>query len=133
MPSYTSVNIHIILIHVLLTSNGIYTRSLRTGIMEEYPVTATSQGTCVRIEQTSEAIRVTYEICRAGGARTGIENRCTMVMGGRRTVGCPLLQFGWVKCREHISLFIILCIIVYVTNKAHLSLICIVMQNVLHR
>ncbi len=32
---------------------------------------------------------------------------------------------GWVKCREHISLLIILCIIVYVTNKAHLSLICI--------
>ncbi len=31
---------------------------------------------------------------------------------------------GWVKCREHISLLIILCIIVYVTNKAHLSLIC---------
>ncbi len=34
---------------------------------------------------------------------------------------------GWVKCREHISLLIILCIIVYVTNKAHLSLICIVL------
>ncbi len=32
------------------------------------------------------------------------------------------------KCvhREHISLLIILCIIVYVTNKAHPSLICIV-------
>ncbi len=28
---------------------------------------STSQGTCVRIEQTSEAIRVTYEICRARG------------------------------------------------------------------
>ncbi len=50
-------------------------RSLRTGIMAEYPEMSTSQGTCVRIEQTSEAIRVTYEICRAGGARTGIENR----------------------------------------------------------
>ncbi len=44
-----------------------YIRSLRTGIMEEYPVMSTSQGTYVRIEQTSEAIRVTYEICRAGG------------------------------------------------------------------
>ncbi len=43
-----------------------YIRSLRTGIMEEYPVMCTSQGTYVRIEQTSEAIRVTYEICRAG-------------------------------------------------------------------
>ncbi len=53
-----------------------YIRSLRTGIMEEYPVMSTSQGTYVRIEQTSEVIRVTYEICRAGGgARTGIENR----------------------------------------------------------
>ncbi len=37
---------------------------------------STSQGTYVPIEQTSEAIRVTYQICRAGGgARTGIENR----------------------------------------------------------
>ncbi len=50
-----------------------YIRSLRTGIMAEYPVMSTSQGTCVRIEQTSEAIRVTYEICRED-ARTGIEN-----------------------------------------------------------
>ncbi len=49
------------------------------------------------------------------------------VLPGRCTVGCPLLQvctLGWVKCREHISLLIILCIIVYVTNKAHPSLIC---------
>ncbi len=44
-------------------------------IMAEYPVMSTSQGTYVRIEQTSEAIRVTYEMCRAGGARTEIENR----------------------------------------------------------
>ncbi len=50
------------------------------------------------------------------------------LLPGRCTVGCPLLQvctLGWVKCREHISLLIILCIIVYVTNKAHPSLICI--------
>ncbi len=47
------------------TMNGI--RSLRTGIMEEYRVMSTSQGTCVRIEQTSEVIRVTYEMCRAVG------------------------------------------------------------------
>ncbi len=32
---------------------------------------------------------------------------------------------GWAKCREHISLLVILCIIVYVTNKVHLSLIII--------
>ncbi len=46
--------------------------------------------------------------------------------------GCPLLQvctLGWVKCREHISLLIILCIIVYVTNKAYQSLICIVFES----
>ncbi len=48
------------------------------------------------------------------------------LLPGRRTVGCPLLHvcaLGWVKCREHISLLIILCIIVYVTNKAHLSFV----------
>ncbi len=35
----------------------------------------------------------------------------------------PLLQVcvHFVKCREHISLLVILCIIVYVTNKANLS------------
>ncbi len=32
---------------------------------------STSQGTYVRIEQTSEAIRVTYEICRSGGGGGG--------------------------------------------------------------
>ncbi len=47
------------------------------------------------------------------------------LLPGRRNVSCPLHPLGWVKCREHISLLIILCIIVYVTNKAHLSLICI--------
>ncbi len=30
---------------------------------------------------------------------------------------------GWVKSREHISLLVILRIVVYVTNKAHLSLL----------
>ncbi len=53
-------------------------------------------------------------------------HRYPKLLPGRRTVGCPLLQFGWVKCREHISLLIILCIIVYVTNTPHLSLIWIV-------
>ncbi len=61
----------------------------------------------------------------------------------RRSVSCPLLQvwvcvcvcvcslqvcpsvcaLGCVKCRKYISLLVILCIIVYVTNKALLSLI----------
>ncbi len=36
---------------------------------------STSQGTYVRIEQTSEAIRVTYEMCRAGGR--GLELKTT--------------------------------------------------------
>ncbi len=53
--------------------NGI--RSLRTGIMEEYRVMSTSQGTCVRIEQTSEVIRVHTKCAERWGARTGIENR----------------------------------------------------------
>ncbi len=69
------------------TLNGI--RSLRTGIMEEYPVMSTSQGTYVRIEQTSEEIRVTYEICRAGGGggtRTGIENRCSRCMTNEKNM-----------------------------------------------
>ncbi len=39
------------------TMNGI--RSLWTGIMEEYRVMSTSQGTYDRLEQTSEVIRVT--------------------------------------------------------------------------
>ncbi len=39
---------------------------------------------------------------------------------------------GWVKCREHISLLVILCIIVYVTNKAHLSLIFNIYQACSH-
>ncbi len=40
---------------------------VRFELEPEYPVMSTSQGTYVPIEQTSEAIRVTYEICRAGG------------------------------------------------------------------
>ncbi len=49
--------------------------------------------------------------------------------------GCPLLQvcvcaLGWVKYREHILLLVTLCIIVYVTNTAHLSLI---FKHVFHR
>ncbi len=47
-------------------------------IMAEYPVMSTSQGTYVRIEQTSEVIRVTYEICRA----RGLELRTAGVNGG---------------------------------------------------
>ncbi len=69
VPSYTSVNIYNFNSR-LAHFNALwmeYIRSLRTGIMVEYPVMSTSQGTYVRIEQTSEAIRVTYKICRAGG------------------------------------------------------------------
>ncbi len=64
-----------------------YIRSLRTGTMEEYPVMSTSQGTYVPIEQTSEAIRVRYEICSAGGARTGIENRWTNMQKKKKKEG----------------------------------------------
>ncbi len=41
--------------------------SLQIGIMAEYPVKATLQGTYGRIEQTSEAIRETYWMYRRGG------------------------------------------------------------------
>ncbi len=49
-----------------------------------------------------------------------------------RAPQCPLptapsvCALGWVKCREHITLLVILCIIVFVTNKAHLSIIIII-------
>ncbi len=36
---------------------------------------------------------------------------------------------GWVKCREHISLHIILCIIVYVTNKINKYIIIMFIEN----
>ncbi len=36
------------------------------------------------------------------------------LLPGRCTVGRTTAPLGWVKCREHISLLIILCIIVYV-------------------
>ncbi len=71
VTSYTSVNIYNFNSR-LAHFNALwmeYIRSLRTGIMAEYPVMSTSQGTCVRIAQTSEAIRVTCEICRAGGCK----------------------------------------------------------------
>ncbi len=69
VTSYTSVNIYNFN-SCLAHFNALwmeYIRSLRTGIMEEYPVMSTSQGTYVPIEQTSEAIRVTYEIWGGGG------------------------------------------------------------------
>ncbi len=59
MTSYTSVNIY--------NLNSRLAHFNAHGIMEEYRVMSTSQGTCVRIEQTSEVIRVTYEMCRAVG------------------------------------------------------------------
>ncbi len=39
-----------------------------------------------------------------------------------------MCALGWNKYREHISLLVILCIIVYVTNKTHLSLIIIIIN-----
>ncbi len=56
----------------MFTLNGIC--SLRTGIMAENPVMSTSQGTYVRIEQTSEAISNTRNV--QSGVR-GLELRTT--------------------------------------------------------
>ncbi len=50
---------------------------------------------------------------------------CSWVLHSRLPTAPGVCALGWVKCREHISLLNILCIIVYVTNKALLSLICI--------
>ncbi len=64
VTSYTSVNIYN-LNSRLAHFNTLwmeYIRLLRTGIMAEYPVVSTSQGTYAWIEQTSEAIRVTYDV-----------------------------------------------------------------------
>ncbi len=77
VTSYTSVNIYNFN-SCLAHFNALwmeYIRLLRTGIMAEYPVMANSQGTYVRIEQTSEVIRVTYEICRGGGGGGGAGER----------------------------------------------------------
>ncbi len=40
--------------------------------MAEYPVMSTSQGTYGRMEQTPEAVRETYKMCRAGGCEDQI-------------------------------------------------------------
>ena len=69
VTSYTSVNKYN-LNSRLAHFNALWMehiRSLQTGIMAEYPVMSTLQGTYVRIEQMSEAIRETYKMCRAGG------------------------------------------------------------------
>ncbi len=47
---------------------------------------STLQGTCVRIEQTSEVIRVTYEMCRGGGGgggARGLDLRTTALTSDR--------------------------------------------------
>ncbi len=41
-------------------------------------------------------------------------SKCVCVCVSTAPSVCAL---GWVKCREHISLLVILCIIVYVTKK----------------
>ncbi len=69
--------------------------------------------------------------CSPGAAQSAAHcSKCVCVCVSTAPCVCAL---GWVKCREHISLLIILCIIVYVTNKAHPSLICIVLAPCLNR
>ncbi len=48
-------------------------RSFLTGILVEYPVMSTSQGTYVQIEQKPEVMRETYK-CAEWGGGTGIEH-----------------------------------------------------------
>ncbi len=69
---------------------------------------------------TSPRILRSFYTCTVESILTG----CITAWFGNSTAGNRgALQR--VKCREHISLLIILCIIVYVTNKAHPSLICL--------
>ncbi len=98
VTSYTSVNIYNFNSR-LAHFNALwmeYIRSLRTGIMAEYPVMSTSQGSYVRIEQTSEAIRVTYEICRAGGGARGLELRTAALY--TEALSCLNRKGSWPNC-----------------------------------
>ncbi len=75
-----------------------------------------------------------------GSGRNRPRLRCDS-LARHRTTNCSLgaaasaayysrCVYTWmVKCREHISLLVILCIIVYVKNKAHLSLILILARQ----
>ncbi len=123
VTSYNSVNIYNFNLH-LAHLNALwmeYICSLRIGIMAEYPVMSTSKCTCIRIEQTSEGIRVTYEICGGGGGG-GLELR-TAGLGGYNytqsweathhlTTGFTKTHFRFRKCfniassTEHIHFYL---------------------------
>ncbi len=69
------------------------------------------------------ALDLKPEVTQGCGFESRLRKEVHNCSPGAAQSACTL---GWVKCREHISLLIILVIIVYVTNKAHPSLICIV-------
>ncbi len=79
-----------------------YIRLLQTGIMAEYPVMSTSQGANVQIEQTSEAIRVTNEMCSVCGGRG--------VLGARglelRTAALELSLLHCTSCCDQVYRFL---------------------------
>ncbi len=76
-------------------------RSLRTGIIAEYQVMSTSQGTYGRIEQTSHLKRDTYEMCKGGGVDWGLElgtadvAYCSNVVSGILVCECMCVQGAW--------------------------------------
>ncbi len=76
VTSYTSVNIYNL--NSRLTHFNAhwmeYIRSLRTGIMAEYPVCPLHRDTYIRIEQTSKATKSNIRNVQSGGAR-GLELR----------------------------------------------------------
>ncbi len=80
-------------------------RSFLTGILAEYPVMSTSQGTYVQIEQKPEVMRETYKCAEWGW--TGIENRwvnysTAIEMPPALTVGpasIKVLYINWEKRR----------------------------------
>ncbi len=104
--------------------------SLKTSIcwpMDVYPL---GQQLRAVVGLMDRALDLKPEVTQGCGFESRLRQEVHDCSPGAAQSACPLFQvctLGWVKCKEHISLLIILCIIVYVTNKAHPSLICMLM------
>ncbi len=109
--------------------------SISFSIAEHADTGASSVKSCMTRQGHSEEMDRVVGLVTRGNPRLWVQILALAgsprLLPGCCTVGCPLLQvcaLGWVKCREHISFLIILCIIVYVTNEAYLSLICLYLK-----
>ncbi len=88
---------------------------------------STLYGTCVRIEQTSEALRVTYEICKAEGGGRGLELR-TAALQESGTPG-PTLPNLDIKIRYNFQFEKLHFIYIYIYIKKLLSNIILFLIN----